>query len=81
MAEKSEQKYFTSDEVLQNILADEVDLSDKMHRSSQLIRPKQLILLCESYGPCAIKRQILLLLRRSQLDHSLPSFINGKNIE
>ena len=28
MAEKSEQKYFTSDEVLQNILADEVDLSD-----------------------------------------------------
>ncbi|CAB4034830.1 Hypothetical predicted protein, partial [Paramuricea clavata] len=28
MAEKSEQKYFTSDEVLQNILADEADLSD-----------------------------------------------------
>ena len=28
MAEKSEQKYFTSDEVLQNILADQVDLSD-----------------------------------------------------
>ncbi|CAB4013328.1 Hypothetical predicted protein, partial [Paramuricea clavata] len=28
MAEKSEQKYITSDKVLQNILADEVDLSD-----------------------------------------------------
>ncbi len=28
MAEKPEQKYFTCDEVLQNILVNEVDLSD-----------------------------------------------------
>ncbi len=31
MAEKPEQKYFTSDEVLQNILVNEVDLSDDEH--------------------------------------------------